>query len=245
MMKLFTKIGLAIGVVFLATGNWCSLYAQQPARPLAFVERFVPKVELFALDEEGFPLDPKSEKKEVLYSGDTLRTDKKGYALVKFMDNTIAKVKPQSMLIVRGVEQPNSRNTNKRIDLEKGDIFLEVEPQGAGSFEVATSRSVASVKGTRFGGSATGYVWVREGQVDVTATNSGQTVSLFEQMFAQVDPTGNNIQTGALSNDELNSLEDDYDVLNQDMTERTVTIRFRDANGQVRTVEVRFFEKDN
>ena len=48
-----------------------------------------------------------------------------------------------------------------------------------------------------------------------------------------------------LSNDELNSLEDDYDVLNQDMTERTVTIRFRDANGQVRTVEVRFFEKDN
>lgn len=214
-------------------------------RPLAVVRRFQPLVELATLEKGKYVLSLEENIGEKLYNGDTLRTDEKGYALVIFTDNTVAKVKPESMLIVRGEEQENTRNTNRRIDLERGQLKLEVEPQGAGSFEVATSRSVASVKGTDFGATSYGYVWVREGQVDVTAINSGQTVSLFQQMFAQVDNSGNNIDTGTLTEEELNALEEGYDQLDEDLIQKTIIIRFRDSNGQIREIEVPIFEKGN
>ena len=214
-------------------------------RPLAIVRRFKPTVELASLERDKFTLDLEENIGEQLFHGDTLSTKDDGYALVIFMDNSIAKVKPLSQLIVRGEEQPNSRNTNRRIDLDNGEIFLEVSPQGSGSFEVATSRSLASVKGTRFGSTALGYVWVEEGQVDVTATNSGQTVSLFEQMYAEVDETGNSIESGTLSSDDLEDLQEGYDTLDEDLIEKTIKIRFRDANGQIREVEITIFEKGN
>ncbi len=214
-------------------------------RPLAIVRRFKPTVTLTSLEKEALILDLQENIGERLFSGDTLSTDQEGYALVIFMDNSIAKVKPESQLIVRGNEQPNSRNTTRRIDLDDGEIFLEVEPQGSGSFEVSTSRSLASVKGTRFGSTSLGYVWVEEGQVDVTATNSGETVSLFQQMYAEVDETGNSIDSGTLTEDEIEDLQEGYETLDEDLIEKPVIIRFRDANGQVREITITIFEKGN
>jgi hypothetical protein len=214
-------------------------------RPLAIVRRFQPNVNLASLTKETFSLDPEVNLGEQLFSGDTLSTNESGYALVIFMDNSLAKVKTNSELIVTGQEQGNTRNSNRRIDLEKGEILLEVEPQGSGTFEVATSRSLASVKGTIFGSTAQGYVWVKEGQVDVTATNSGETVSLFQQMFANVDEAGNSVSTGTLTKQEIDDLETGYDTLDEDLIEKEIIIRFRDINGQMREVKLKVFEKDN
>lgn len=129
--------------------------------------------------------------------------------------------------------------------MEKGEARFEVEPIGSGTFEVATSRSVASVKGTDFGTKAYGYIWVNEGQVDVTALNSGQTISLYEQMYAQVDEGGNNIQSGTLSEGDKKGLNEDYDEMDEELIEKTIKVRFRDANGQIREIEVNIFEKGN
>jgi hypothetical protein len=214
-------------------------------RPLAIVRRFKPNVDLASLQKETIRLNLEENIGERLFNGDTLSTDIEGYALVIFMDNSVAKVKPNSTLIVSGEEQPANRQSNRRIDLDAGEILLEVEPQGSGSFEVATSRSLASVKGTIFGSTAQGYVWVREGQVDVTATNSGETVSLFQQMFAEVDESGNSISTGTLTEDELDNLEEGYDTLDEDLIEKEIIIRFRDVNGQIREVTLTVFEKGN
>ena len=213
-------------------------------RPLAIVRRFKPQVELASGDKE-FILDLTENLGERLFNGDTLSTDDKGYALVVFMDNTVAKVKPESMLIVQGESLADSKISNRRISLENGEVFMEVEPLGSGTFEVATSRSLASVKGTRFGTRAYGYVWVQEGQVDVTATNSGQTVSLFERMFAEVDENGNSVQSGTLTDEELANLGQGFDELDEELIERTIIIRFRDANGQIREIPVNIFEKGN
>ncbi len=213
-------------------------------RPLAIVRRFKPVVEL-ATGEKEYYLNLEENLGEPLFSGDTLSTQEDGYALVVFMDNTIAKVKPESMLIVEGESLADSKISTRKINLETGEIFMEVEPVGSGTFEVATSRSLASVKGTRFGTKAFGYVWVEEGQVDVTATNSGQTVSLFERMFAEVDENGNSIQSGTLTSEELNELGVGYDELDEDLIERTIILRFRDANGQIREIPVNIFEKGN
>ncbi|NET33714.1 MAG: FecR domain-containing protein [Cyanothece sp. SIO1E1] len=249
-MKKVTSIAVSLILVLvvgsmMASDLYVPVKVEEQERPLAIVRRFKPNVELASINRETFTLDLEENIGERLFHGDTLSTDPEGYALVIFMDNSIAKVKPLSQLIVRGEEQPNSRNTNRRIDLDAGEIFLEVEPQGSGSFEVATSRSLASVKGTRFGSTALGYVWVEEGQVDVTATNSGETVSLFQQMYAEVDEAGNSIDSGTLTEDEVDDLQQGFDTLDEDLIEKPVIIRFRDANGQIREVTITIFEKGN
>lgn len=249
-MKKITSIAGSLILVLvvgsmLASDLYVPTIEDEQERPLAVVRRFKPNVELASINRETINLHPQENLGEKLFNGDTLSTDPDGYALVIFMDNSIAKVKPESQLIVKGQEQPNSRNTTRRIDLDKGEIFLEVEPQGSGSFEVSTSRSLASVKGTRFGSTASGYVWVEEGQVDVTATNSGETVSLFQQMYAEVDETGNAIESGTLTEDEIDDLQQGYDTLDEEMIENEIIIRFRDANGQIRSITIPIFEKGN
>lgn len=249
-MKKITSIAVSLILVLvvgsmLASDFYVPPIEDEQQRPLAVVRRFKPNVNLASLDKETIRLDLEENLGEQLFHGDTLSTDEDGYALVIFMDNSIAKIKPESQLIVRGEEQPNSRNTTRRIDLDAGEIFLEVEPQGSGSFEVSTSRSLASVKGTRFGSTSLGYVWVEEGQVDVTATNSGETVSLFQQMYAEVDETGNTIDSGTLTEDEIDNLQEGYDTLDDDMIEKDMIIRFRDTNGQIREVTIKIFEKGN
>ncbi|MBO6792933.1 MAG: FecR domain-containing protein [Balneolaceae bacterium] len=249
-MNKITSIAVSL-ILFVVLGSLIAsdFYIPEPVdaqeRPLAIVRRFKPSVELAGIDKETIVLSLEENIGEQLFHGDTLETNTEGYALVVFMDNSIAKVKPESQLIVRGQEQPNSKNTTRRINLDKGEIFLEVEPQGSGTFEISTSRSLASVKGTRFGSTAQGYVWVEEGQVDVTATNSGETVSLFQQMYAEVDETGNSIDSGTLTTDEVEDLQEGYETLDEDMIEKTIIIRFRDVNGQIREVPITIFEKGN
>lgn len=215
-------------------------------RPLAIVKRFKPNVDVENRNaDRSKRLDLDKDKGEQLFDGDTLRTDSEGYALVVFMDKSIAKVKPQSLLIVRGETERTSKRSNTRIDLSLGEIFLNVEPQGNNDFEVSTSRSLASVKGTEFGSNSDGYVWVTEGQVDVTALQSGETVSLFEKMYAQVNEDANEIESGTLTDDEINDLDGGYDELNEDLIKKQIKFRFKDANGQIREITIDYYEKGN
>ncbi|MFY0684179.1 MAG: FecR domain-containing protein [Balneola sp.] len=215
-------------------------------RPLAIVKRFKPNVDIEnSLADRSKRLDLESDRGEQLFDGDTLRTDAEGYALVVFMDKSIAKVKPQSLLIVRGETERTSKRSNTRIDLSLGEIFLNVEPQGNNDFEVSTSRSLASVKGTEFGGNSDGYVWVKEGQVDVTALQSGETISLFEKMYAQVNGNADEIESGTLSDNELTNLDDGFDELNEELIKKQIKLRFKDANGQIREVTIDYYEKGN
>ncbi|MEX0845953.1 MAG: FecR family protein [Balneolaceae bacterium] len=217
----------------------------EPDRPIAIVKHFKPDVTVQNMEaNKNITLDLEENKGEQLFSGDSLTTNQEGFALVLFMDASVAKVKPSSLLIINGEVGTSSKAMSTRINLKEGEIFLNVEPQGTNDFEVATSRSLASVKGTNFGNRSDGYIWVGEGQVDVTALNSGQTVSLFDKMFAQVDEQGNNINSGTLSDDELQSLGEGYNELDNDLIKKEIILKFRDSNGQLREVRIDVFEEE-
>lgn len=161
------------------------------------------------------------------------------------MDRSVAKVKPQSLLIISGNRELTRNEANTRINLMNGEIFLEVQPQGENDFEVSTSRSLASVKGTEFGSTSEGYTWVQSGQVDLTAFNSGQTVSLYDNMYGQADADGNEIDSGPLSDEDLAGLNEGFDELDEDLIQKEVILRFRDANGQLRELRIDVFEDVN
>jgi len=56
----------------------------------------------------------------------------------------------------------------RRVILESGDVFAEIEPSGKG-FEICSGETTARVKGTKFGVSAPATVYVVEGAVEVTS----------------------------------------------------------------------------
>lgn len=206
-------------------------------RPLAYVRKFKPDVEVTNQQVEMI-----SKRGEALFNGDTLRTNQHGFALVQFMDKSLAKVKPESQLLVQGeLQNDTKQNATTRISLEIGEIFLNVTEQGGSNFEVATSTSIASVKGTQFGASFDDYFWVTEGIVEVSVNNSNETATLTERMYAQVLEDGS-IETGELTIDEIERREEEYAQLEGKMDPDTIRLRFIDENGEEQVIELKIFE---
>lgn len=240
-MKL-TRIIIPV-ILIMATASM-EADAFQVEREIGIVRRFKPDVTVTNLEKDKFKkLDLSEDIGERLYSGDSLYTDSEGFALVYFMDKSIAKVKPNSLLIINGDVELSSKVSNTMINLQRGELFLQVQPQGSNEFEVYTSRSLASVKGTDFGSKSDGYIWVEEGQVDVTALTSGQTISLFDEMYAQVDEGGNDIDSGMLSQAQLRNLNTGYDEMDADLIPKEIILKFRDQNGQLREIRIDVFEE--
>ena len=208
-------------------------------RPLAVVEKFKPNV---GIESQGV-INRIEERGKPLFSGDTLRTDQDGFALVQFMDKSLAKVKPDSRLIVSGKVEGKD-NTSARIGLELGEIFLNVSEQGADNFQVATNTSVASVKGTEFGASANDYFWVKEGEVEIRVKETGDTVTLTNNTYGQVEDDGT-ITTGDFTDDEVDNKEEEYEEMDEKMEPEVLELRFIDENGQEQVIEVKVFENEN
>jgi len=129
------------GLVFASYGS---------ERPLAIIRRFKPDVSIKHAESQDWELAKMAAK---LYDSDTLKTDNNGYAAVQFMDNSLVKVKPKSLLIIRG-EVLDKNSTASRIAVEIGEVFLNVTKRQS-QFEVQTPSAVASVKGTSLSSSVT------------------------------------------------------------------------------------------
>lgn len=223
---------IALLIVGMASAEMYNYVA--PDRPLAFVRRFKPEVNIR-------PEDVNAQKGHPLYSGDTLATGERGYAAVQFMDKSFAKVKPNSELIVRG-QVNQDKSTSSRIALEAGEIFMEVTQQGNNNFEVETSKSVASVKGTIFGVRSDHFIWVEEGEVELMALETGQTVTLTDRMFGQINDD-NSITTGTLTEEEIQKLREEYDTFEGETGQlKQMKLRFRDENGQLQEIEIQYYE---
>lgn len=208
---------------------------ERAERPLAYVQKFKPQISVEngsqqIIEKRGRPL----------FNGDTLRTDENGFALVQFMDKSLVKVKPQSRLVVLGSIE-GRMNTSTRIGLKVGEIFLNVAKQSSGNFEVATNTSVASVKGTKFGATASDYFWVQEGIVEVFVNKTGETVTLTENRYGQVRDNGT-IETGEISDEEIEKELKDYEEIESELQPEVIKIHFIDENGQPKVIELKVFE---
>lgn len=208
-------------------------------RPLAFVQKFKPSVGL----EKNGEVEDIRELGKPLFDGDTLRTDQNGFALVQFMDKSMAKIKSDSRLIVRGNIQ-DKQNTSTRIGLELGEILLNVSERGSQDFEVATNSAVASVKGTSFGATFDNYFWVEEGEVEITSKQTGESITLSENMFGQVQEDGS-IESGELTDEELEQRKKEYSEMNDKLEPTIYKLRFTNENSEERVIEVKVFENEN
>ncbi len=211
-------------------------------RPLAIVRRFRPMVQV--RDSENVEWVEATVAYQ-LFDRDTLRTESEGYAVLQLIDNSLARVRPNSVLVIRG--EPNSRNgLNSRIQVESGEVNLRVEGR-VSQYEVATPSAVAAVKGTEFttrillDGSSEFICY--SGVVEIKANTSGRAQNLTRRRRAVVDPDGNNIIINTLSNQEVRRNQSEYQQLDTSSKPKVVRIRFVNADGQVQEIEIQYFEK--
>lgn len=238
-MNNYSLYTLKIAVCLLCTGMiYTELEEIIDERELALVRRQVPSVLVSNVQTDTADVGTS------LFSGDTLRTDEGGYAMVLFMDQSVTRVRPMSELIIRG-QVNRDRSVNTRIDLNRGGFFMNVNRQANSEVEIGTFGTVASVKGTSFGALADGFFWVQDGEVEVQLLETGEVLSLSQNMFARVSEDGSEISSGELSDEELSELGDDYEILDSDLEQKQLRLRFRDENGQVREIEIEYYEQNN
>jgi hypothetical protein len=65
-------------------------------------------------------------------------------------------------------------------------------------------------------------------------------------MYAQVDDQGNDIQSGTLSDEEIEELDEGFDeVEDNDLEQKEIILKFRDQNGQLQEITIDVFEEGN
>ena len=242
--KFVVLLGLASFATFWVaamTAEFVNAGKAANERPLAIVRRFKPDVRVKHAETSDW-IDAKMAEK--LYDLDTLKTEATGYAAVQFMDNSLVKVKPNSLLIVRG-EVRSKNSTSGRLAVEVGEVFLNVTKRRS-EFSVQTPTSVGSVKGTSFstnvGESGETTFLGFSGSIEVTALNSGQKVTISRRKKATVDSEGNSITVKNVSNNDLGSEERQYNSLDDQSKPKLLKLRFRNDSGQTREVEVQYYE---
>lgn len=103
---------------------------------------------------------------------DILRTKRRGYAEVGFVDGSSVKVFEKSRLTINGIERTKD---GYNAEIQKGKVLFKVEKMASaeGDFRVKTTNSIIGVKGTTFGIVSGGLVTIVEvynGHVEVLAT---------------------------------------------------------------------------
>ncbi|WP_069129961.1 FecR family protein [Rhodohalobacter halophilus] len=242
-ISLFVIGAVITGIILMMSDRSDSVYEEpvlnETDDEIAFVRRYVPDVTVTNASYR----DSLQEVGRGLVSGDTLTTNNSGYAMVLFLDESIARVSPQSQMVIRSELNPE-RNLNMRthVGMLLGGMFLDVESRPDREFEITTTRAVASVKGTRFGVTADDKIWVEEGEVEVTLRETGEVRSLTNRMFIQVQDDGS-VDSGELSDEELMELAEEFQILESDLIERQMKIQFRNRAGDTVEEEIRVYEQ--
>lgn len=224
-------------------------------RPLAIIRRFKPDVEI---KKSGSGKFVPATSAHQLFSGDTLKTGPEGYAAVQFMDNSLVKVKPNSILSLMG-EVRGKDNTASRLAVQVGEIFLNVTKRES-DFEVQSTNTVAAVKGTKFSFSmkedGTVVVLVTEGNVEVSARASGKKTVLNAGQKANVSTDGKDVKKSTATPEEMKEAKkeeeqtlpdtnDGQDGDGQESKPKVLKLRFINDNGEVREFEIKYREENN
>lgn len=233
-------IAAIVAIIYMIPEDSVNITTENAEDEIAYVRRYVPSVTV-----TNITADTIQTVGQPLVSGDTLTTNQSGYAMLLFLDETVARVSPSSQMVIRSsLNEQRNLNLRTQISLAIGGLFMDVQRGTDKEFEVTTSNTVASVKGTKFGVNADGYVWVEEGEVEVEVRSTGELITLNDMSFVRINDDGSP-ESGELSEEELEDLTSAYQILESDLIERQMRLQFRNQSGDTLDEDLRIFEQDN
>jgi len=229
---------LIAGFLFFLPEDQPTILMDEAEDEIAYVRRFVPSVTVTNVSTDTLQTVGKT-----LVSGDTLTTNQTGYAMLLFLDETVARVSPSSNMVISStLNAERDMNVRTQIRLAIGGLFMDVNRGTDREFEVTTSNTVASVKGTRFGIDSNDFIWVEQGEVEVTVIATGEVITLRNMSFVRVEEDGT-AESGEITEDLLEELKIEYQILESDLIERDMRLRFRNQQGDTVNEQLRIFEQ--
>jgi hypothetical protein len=134
----------------------------------------------------------KAQKGEPLTSGDRVKTGERSIAIIKFLDNSLVRVRELSELAVSG--KKDGEAFLKSVDLQNGVVGFSIQKQRPQEeFRFSSPTSVASIRGT--GGlfatsDSSDTLIVIEGTVNFTNKLTGQSVDVHSGYTGIFGPNG-------------------------------------------------------
>lgn len=233
-------VAAVVAIIFMLPDDRPITGTDSAEDEIAYVRRYVPSVTV-----TNISVDTLQTVGQPLVSGDTLTTNQSGYAMLLFLDETVARVSPSSQMVIRSsLNEQRNLNLRTQISLAIGGLFMDVQRGTDKEFEVTTSNTVASVKGTRFGVDSDGFVWVEEGEVEVEVRSTGELLTLTDMSYVRVDETGT-VERGELGEELLEELTSEYQILESDLIERQMRLQFRNQQGDTLDEDLRIFEQED
>ncbi len=151
----------------------------------------------------------KAQKGDPLISGDRVKTGEKSIAIVKFLDNSLVRIRELSELTISGTLDGGA--FLKSVDLQNGVVGFSIQKQRPQEeFHFTSPTSVASIRGTGGLFTASSYsdtLIVIEGTVNFTNKISGNSVDVHAGFTGISNPDGT-VQTRPATRSERMTAEE-------------------------------------
>ena len=180
----------------------------------------------------------KIKRGQILYIGDRIITKKGSFiSLIYIDDKSVLKIKENSDLTLNG--QKNSNSISKRIDFVNGAIRVKVSKRKSNNFIIASSVSVASVKGTDFwflthSQSGQDFIYGIEGLVQLQNKKSGLSIDIGKGI------TGLSTQDGNIQSIKTDPKSIPKDLEKEESSSETLKIEFIDSSGKRKTLVIKY-----
>ncbi len=166
-----------------------------------------------------------------LNSGTQVRTGEQSFSILKFADNSVIRVAESSEIVVRG-DKDKTNAMNKTIELNLGKVGFNIKKQGANEqFRFVSPTSVASIKGTS-GYFSPNSLLILEGSASFGLADGTTMQDVGAGQIGEV--VNGQVQVRQATPEEL----DEARRVLAEINERII-IKLRDANGNIREIEIR------
>ena len=162
--------------------------AEPSAITIGLLSKIIADVSKMEVGKNWLP----AKKGETLASGDRVKTGAKSVAIIKFMDNSLVRVRELSEVVVTG--SLNGSDFSKSVEVRMGVIGFTVQKQRQGEeFRFTSPTSVASIRGTggAFNSSGVGdTLIILEGTVHFTNLQSNRSLDVAAGFTGISQPNG-------------------------------------------------------
>jgi hypothetical protein len=178
----------------------------------------------------------KAKKGDPLVSGDFVRTGEKSFAIVKFTDNSMLRVREQSEVQIKGGIEGNA--FSKEINIQRGGFGFDIKKQQNERFIFTSPTSVASIRGTKgkmSSGPTGDTLTVTEGAVNLRSKSSNKEVDVSSGSIGFSNADGV-ISSRTATEEELS----DADAAATNGIENELNFELRDPQGNKKNLKIKY-----
>jgi hypothetical protein len=222
-------------IALLLLGPGMMVPAEPPALTIGLLSKIIADVSKMAVGKAWLP----AKKGDTLSSGDRVKTGAKSVAIIKFLDNSLVRVRELSEVVVTG--SLKGSEFSKSIDVRMGVIGFSVEKQRSGEeFRFTSPTSVASIRGTggAFNSTAGGdTLIILEGTVHFTNNPSNRSLDVAAGFTGISQPNGTLFSRQSTPRERLSA----QNALSGD-AQKTLEFELRDRDGNPRNLRIEYHD---